>query len=85
MPHYFYLARCCDGSLYSGSCIDLKKREKIHNTGKGSKYTRSRLPIKFVYHERFVTLSASRKREAQVKTWTKEEKEKLIQFRRKSK
>jgi len=78
MSHYFYLARCSDRSLYSGSCIDLKEREKIHNTGKGAKYTRSRRPIRFVYHEKFSTLSAARKREAQVKTWSKQKKESLV-------
>ncbi|MFA5272973.1 MAG: GIY-YIG nuclease family protein [Candidatus Peribacter sp.] len=81
MPHYFYLARCRDGSLYAGSCIDLQTRERLHNEGKGAKYTRSRRPIRFVYHERFTTLSASRRREAQVKTWVKAEKEKLISSR----
>lgn len=81
MPHFFYLARCSDHSLYAGSCVDLKERERLHNEGKGAKYTRSRRPIRFVYHERFPTLSAARKREAQVKTWTKIEKEKLVRDR----
>ncbi|MDD4287537.1 MAG: GIY-YIG nuclease family protein [Candidatus Peribacteraceae bacterium] len=85
MPHYFYLARCCDGSLYAGSCIDLKKREQLHNEGKGAKYTRAHRPVRFVYHEQFATLGDARRREAQVKTWTKTEKEKLIQFCQKSK
>lgn len=76
--HYFYLARCCDGSLYAGTAKDLKEREATHNEGKGAKYTRSRLPVRFVYSEKFRTLSAARKREAQVKKWKKEEKERLI-------
>ncbi|MCK5019024.1 MAG: GIY-YIG nuclease family protein [Candidatus Peribacteraceae bacterium] len=78
MPFYFYLARCADNSLYSGSCINLTEREKMHNDRKGAKYTRSRLPIKFVYHEEFLTLSEARKREAEVKKWSKIEKEALI-------
>lgn len=77
MPYYFYLARCSDGSLYSGSCTDLAEREKKHNAGKGAKYTRSRLPIVFVYTETFKTKSAAMKREAAVKKLKKEEKEKL--------
>ncbi len=75
---FFYLARCSDGSLYSGSCIDLKAREAKHNEGKGAKYTRSRLPIKIVYHEEFPTLKEARRREAEVKRWSKTEKEALI-------
>lgn len=77
-PHYVYLARCSDGSLYAGTCIDLKEREAKHNDGTGAKYTRSRLPVAFVYHETFRTLSAARKREAAVKLMAREEKEHLI-------
>lgn len=78
MPHFFYLARCSDGSLYAGTCVDLREREQKHNVGTGAKYTRSRRPVSIVYHESFATLSAVRKREAEVKGWTKVEKEKLI-------
>ena len=77
MPYYFYLARCADDSLYSGSCIDLSMREAKHNEGKGAKYTRSRRPIKIIYHEEFALLVEARRREAQVKTWYKAEKENL--------
>lgn len=77
MP-YFYLARCCDGSLYAGSCIDLAEREAVHNAGKGAKYTRSRLPVEFVYHEEFETLSEAKSREAHVKRMKKAEKEELV-------
>jgi len=77
MPHYFYLARCKDDSLYSGTCINLEEREATHNAGKGAKYTRAKGPVKFVYHETFKTLSEARKREAEVKKMSKIEKEKL--------
>lgn len=77
MSHFFYLARCADGSLYAGTCIDIAAREAKHNDGTGSKYTRSRLPIKIIYHEAFETLSDARKREAEVKTWSKQKKESL--------
>lgn len=78
MAHFFYLARCADHSLYAGTCIDVAEREKKHNDGTGAKYTRSRGPIKIIYTETFDTLSEARKREAEVKKWSKEEKEKLI-------
>ena len=78
MPHYFYLARCSDLSLYCGTCIDLQAREDKHNDGKGAKYTRSRRPIKIIYHEEYKTLTDARKRESQVKKWSKAEKEKLV-------
>ncbi len=78
MPHHVYLARCSDGSLYAGSCIDLLERERIHNAGKGAKYTRSRLPVTFVHTESFVTRSEALKREAALKRLTKTEKEALV-------
>ena len=80
MP-FFYLARCSDGSLYSGSCIDLRAREETHNHGKGAKYTRSRLPVKIVYFEEFSTRSEALKREAEVKKCSKLEKEVLVRSR----
>ena len=78
VAHFFYLARCGDGSLYAGTCIDLREREGRHNEGSGAKYTRSRLPVRIVYHEEFKTLGEARSREALVKGWTKEEKEALV-------
>lgn len=78
MPHYFYLARCADGSLYAGSCVDLKAREAKHNDGKGAKYTRSKRPVKIIYHEELATLGEARSREALVKRWRKIRKERLV-------
>lgn len=78
MAYYFYLARCADNSLYSGFCIDLKEREMKHNEGKGAKYTRARLPVSIVYSEEFNTRSDALKREAEVKKWKKEKKERLL-------
>lgn len=77
MPHHFYLARCSDGSLYAGTCVDLQAREAKHNDGTGAKYTRSRRPVKIVYYEEFSTLGEARKREVQVKKYSKAEKESL--------
>ncbi len=77
-PHFFYLARCADDSLYAGTCIDLKEREKKHNEGKGAKYTRSKRPIKIIYHEKFHTLGDARRRETIVKKMHKQEKEELL-------
>lgn len=79
--HYVYLARCADGSLYAGTCVNVQEREAMHNSGKGSKYTRSRLPVKIVYTEEYGTLSEARKREAAVKKLSKSQKEALCYTR----
>lgn len=78
MPHFAYIARCADGSLYVGTCVDLAAREALHNAGKGAKYTRARLPVAFVYNEEYPTLSAVRKREAALKKLSRTEKLTLI-------
>ncbi len=59
----------------------------MHNSGKGAKYTRARLPVTFVYNEAYLTLSEARRREAEVKRWPRSEKSALLvrQSRRKKK
>lgn len=64
---YAYLLLCADGSFYAGWTYDPKKRLKAHNSGKGSKYTRSRLPVSFALLESFDGKSAAMKREAALK------------------
>ncbi len=84
MAHFVYLARCSDGSLYCGTCVDLEEREATHNSGKGAKYTRSRLPVRFVYSEPCATLGEARQREAAIKKLTRNEKLRLIRTRKRS-
>jgi predicted GIY-YIG superfamily endonuclease len=76
--HYFYILRCKDGSLYCGYAKDIKKREKQHNEGKGSKYVLSRGGGEIVYSEKFFSLSEALKREASVKRWGRAKKLRLI-------
>ena len=76
--HYAYMVRCNDGSIYSGYAIDPYKREQVHNTGKGAKYTRTRLPVKLVYFEEFDNKQEAMKREYAFKQYNHTEKEKLI-------
>jgi putative endonuclease len=76
--YYFYLLRCSDDSLYAGICIDLEKRVETHQTGKGAKYTRSRLPVTVVYQEQHYSKGDALRREAEVKKWTKKRKERLV-------
>ena len=46
--YFAYLVQCADGTLYGGYTTDLQKRMEAHNSGKGAKYTRSRLPVELV-------------------------------------
>ena len=79
MPAFAYLVECSDKTLYAGWTTDPVKREKTHNSGKGAKYTRSRLPVKMVYIEPFETPTEAMKREAALKKLSRAEKLKLIE------
>ena len=54
-------------------------RLKAHNSGKGAKYTRSRLPVTLVYLEEFESSSLARKRECEIKSLSRKEKLLLIE------
>jgi putative endonuclease len=77
-PWFFYIVRCSDDSLYSGISPDLEERVKKHNNGSGAKYTAQRRPVTLVYSEQYLDISAARKREAQIKGWSRLKKEMLI-------
>ena len=76
--NYVYLLRCSDDSLYCGWTTDLDARLKTHNSGRGAKYTRSRLPVTLVYHEAYADLHEALSREWHIKRLSKAEKESLI-------
>lgn len=76
--YYAYLIRCSDGSLYAGFTNDLEKRVSAHNAGKGSKYTRGRLPVALVYFEAFETEHGARSREWHLKRLSRAEKLALV-------
>jgi putative endonuclease len=78
MPFYIYIARCDDGTLYTGYCKDLVSRENKHNAGDGAKYTKHRRPIKIVYSENFDTKIEAMRRERQIKKWSRIKKQNLI-------
>ena len=72
------MVRCRDGSLYTGYTNDLDNRIETHNSGRGAKYTRSRLPVELVYFEEFSTKEEAMSREWHIKRLNRLQKEKLI-------
>ena len=73
------MVECADGTLYSGFTTNLEKRVAVHNSGKGAKYTRSRLPVKLVYFEVFDSKQEAQRREWQLKQLTRSKKLELIE------
>ena len=76
--NYTYILSCADGTLYTGWTNDLQRRLAAHNAGKGSKYTRSRLPVTLVYHEEHETKEKAMSREYAIKHMTRAQKQELI-------
>ena len=75
-----YLLECADGTLYTGSTNNLKKRLRMHNTpASGAKYTRSRRPVKLVFSEGGLAFGQARSREAEIKRMTRKQKLDLLQ------
>lgn len=75
---FVYILRCRNGSLYTGITTDIQARVSTHNSGKGAKYTRAFRPVQLVYSQRMKTSTRARQREAEIKSWTKNAKEKLV-------
>ena len=76
--HLFYVLECKDGSYYAGYTNDLDKRVRVHNEGKGAKYTRAKRPVRCIYHESFETKREAMQAEYQFKQLTRNAKERYI-------
>lgn len=76
--NFVYILRCGDGSLYTGWTNDLEHRLRMHQQGKGGKYTRAHLPVELVYWESFETAAGARSREVKIKQMSREQKLRLI-------
>lgn len=75
---HIYILQCADGSFYTGSTNNLEKRFSDHQNGKGGRYTRSHKPVKVAYSEQLENKSRALKREAEIKSWSREDKITLI-------
>ena len=75
---YMYVVECRDGSYYTGYTTDVKKRLAVHNSGKGAKYTRARLPVKLIYVEGFTSKEEAMSAEALLKRKKRPLKERFL-------
>lgn len=73
-----YILLCGDGTLYTGIARDAEKRLKLHESGKGAKYTRGRGPLRLVYRESCENRTRALQREIEVKKLTRAQKDALI-------
>ena len=77
--NYTYIVKCSEKTFYTGWTNDLEKRIEMHNSGKGAKYTKARLPVELVYYEAFDTKEEAMSREWHIKRLSRSEKQKLIE------
>jgi putative endonuclease len=70
-PAFVYLLLCADDTIYTGWTFDVAQRVNAHQTGRGAKYTRTRCPVKLIYHERLPSRAAAMKRELEIKRWSR--------------
>jgi len=76
--HFFYVLTCRDGSLYGGYTNNLERRLKLHNEGKGAKYTRGRGPVSLTYYKCFENKSDALKAEYHFKQLTRKKKNQFL-------
>jgi putative endonuclease len=81
-PWFVYIARCNDGSLYTGIALDVELRILAHNAGRGARYTRGRGPLALCAHRRCGSKGAALRLEWAVKRLPRPEKETLLGGRR---
>ena len=82
MPWTVYLARCRDGTLYTGIARDVDARIAAHDAGRGARYTRGRGPLVVRAVRRCGSKNEALKLEYAVKCLSRVEKEKLTNARR---
>ncbi len=78
MVAFLYILRLKSGGLYTGATTDLKQRYQDHLNGRACRTTKLDPPEKVVYSESLPTFTDARKREAQIKRWSRAKKEALV-------
>ena len=78
MPFYVYILLCRDGSFYTGYTKNLDERTKLHESGKGARYTRMHKPERVAYVELFNSRAKAMKREKAIKKLSHQQKLNLI-------
>ncbi len=82
MSWYVYIAQAKTGRYYTGITTNTNQRIQTHNEGKGAKFADDQGNLSLMYKSLpYESKSEARKREIQIKGWTRAKKEKLIQRR----
>ena len=73
-----YIIECEDNTYYTGMTWKPDMRWMQHLSGQGSVYTSIHKAKRLVYMEEYENLEEARRREIQIKDWSQEKKQRLI-------
>jgi len=79
---FVYVARCADGTLYTGVARDVAARIAAHDAGRGARYTRGRGPLTLCAVRRCASKGEALQLEHAVKQLPRAAKQKLTNVRR---
>lgn len=77
--HYVYIVECADGTFYTGYTPKLKRRIRLHNSGRGAKYTKDRRPVRLVWSKKYRHFKRAFKREIAIKKMSRAGKRRLVE------
>ena len=75
---FVYILKCVDETFYTGVTQNVDVRLHVHNTGKGAKYTKGRLPVELIYFKKIGNRGAALKEEVRIKKLTRRQKRELV-------
>ena len=76
------MLECSDGTFYTGYTLSIDRRVKLHNAGKGAKYTRDRRPVMLVWSKEYRYFKPAFLAEKRIKELTRKQKETLVKGKR---
>ena len=78
--YYIYIIKNKSGEIYTGVTHNLEKRLYYHNTRQGANFTKAHQGnFALAFKEEYNNLAEARQREIQIKKWSKDKKEVLIE------
>jgi putative endonuclease len=77
--HFLYMIKNSSNKLYVGVTENPEKRLATHNSLRGAKFTKYLPDFKIFFLEKYENLQQARKREIQIKKWSRSKKEILIE------
>jgi putative endonuclease len=81
-PYSVYILRCSDDTLYTGIARDVAARLKMHERGRGARYTRSRGPLVLCAVRRCPSKGDALRLEIAIKRLNRAQKDALLEGRR---